>query len=208
MHTILETLRKGWTSSGQVAADAPVFLRTHGHPKTAEHCGDVASEARQIARRVGVSVAEAEAAGWLHDVSAIFPYEQCLQVAKSFGIDILPEEETYPMIVHQKISVVLARDLFAMTNESVLSAIGCHTTLKPNASTLDKVVFIADKIAWDQPGAPPYLNEMLKGLEQSLDNAVIVYLQYLWDIRDQLKVIHPWFREAYHELRNNLPDQA
>jgi HD superfamily phosphohydrolase YqeK len=83
---------------------------------------------------------------------------------------------------------------------AVLSAIACHTTLGEHATPLDKVVFLADKIAWDQPGTPPYLDDLEQALTVSLDAAVCVYLQTLWDRRDRLPVVHPWFAAAYAQL--------
>ena len=34
----------------------------------------------------------------------------------------------------------------------ILKAIESHTTLRSNPSKLDMIIFIADKLAWDQPG--------------------------------------------------------
>jgi len=65
-----------------------------------------------------------------------------------------------------------------------------------NPTLLDKVVFLADKIAWDQDGSPPYLTEIITAMDVSLDNAVLEYLNYLWERRNQIKVIHPWLVEA------------
>jgi HD superfamily phosphohydrolase YqeK len=69
---------------------------------------------------------------------------------------------------------------------------------------LDKVVFIADKIAWDQAGMPPYLPQVCDALERSLDLAVYRYLDHLWAQRERLAVIHPWFVEAYDQLGRRL----
>jgi len=122
--------------------------------------------------------------------------------AQAFGVDVLPEEAAFPMILHQKLSAVLARGLFGERNDAVLSAIGCHTTLKVGASTLDTVVFVADKIAWDQPGIPPYRDALLGALAHSLDAAAFVYLHFLWERRATLGVIHPWFVAAYQQHAN------
>lgn len=192
------------TLSGRVERDVPAFLEYHRRPKTAEHVAEVAAEAKRVAMRVDADSSKAETAGWLHDVSAIFPGDQRVKVARQFGVAILPEEEKYPPIVHQKLSVVLAREAFNINDPETLSAIGCHTTLKRDASLLDKVVFVADKITWDQEGSPPYLNDILLGLEKSLDHAALVYLRYIWDQRDTLKVLHPWTREAYLQLSAQL----
>ena len=50
----------------------------------------------------------------------------------------------------------MAQTWFGCFDPAVLSAIGCHTTLKANPGPLDLLVFLADKLAWDQPGGPPY----------------------------------------------------
>lgn len=119
-------------------------------------------------------------------------------------MEVLLEEEIFPMLIHQKLSVTLAQEIFAISDTFVLSAIGCHTTLRKNATPLDKVVFVADKIEWDQPGYPPYLDDVLAALEKSLNHAAFSYLNYLWSIQDELKVLHPWAREAYLDLREIL----
>jgi len=104
------------------------------------------------------------------------------------------------MILHQKLSAVMAREIFGIGDAAVLSAIGCHTTLKASASTLDKVVFVADKIAWDQPGKPPYLDGILGALDQSLHQAALRYLDYLWQRRQTLPAVHPWFVAAHRQV--------
>lgn len=160
------------------------LLTRHALPKTAGHCLRVGEQAKRIARRFGEDEGKAEIAGWLHDVSAIVPNDQRIALAESLGLDVLGEERRLPMIVHQKLSVVIARDTFNITDPTILSAVGCHTTLKANASELDKVVFVADKIAWDQPGQPPYLTALTTALDQSLDAAALCFINWLWDRRD------------------------
>lgn len=186
--------------TGDLAHDVPAFLTRHGCPKTATHSAAVASEAGRIAALVGLDPVPAERAGWLHDVSAVFPPSERIAVAHTLGIPVLPEEATFPMIVHQKLSAVLAADIFRMNDLAILGAIGCHTTLKKDATALDKVVFVADKLAWDQPGTPPYRDNLVRALGQSLDAAALVYLRYIWERRDAIPVLHPWLAEAYEQL--------
>jgi HD superfamily phosphohydrolase YqeK len=69
---------------------------------------------------------------------------------------------------------------------------------------LDKVVFVADKVAWDQPGAPPYLGALSEALTRSLDEAVFRYLDYLWQRREALLAVHPWLADAYRELKPSM----
>ena|GEM_PF-3074165 len=66
---------------------------------------------------------------------------------------------------------------------------------------LDQVLFVADKISWDQKGTPPYLNELKKNLQESITHGAFTYINYLWERKETLKVIHPWLADAYEELR-------
>jgi predicted HD superfamily hydrolase involved in NAD metabolism len=186
--------------TGDPTQDAPSVLTARGYPRTAAHCADVAAEAARLSARFAADGRAAAWAGWLHDVGALVPPDARVEVARVWGIAVLPEEASLPMILHQKLAVPLAREGFGVQDIAVLSAIGCHTTLKPGASLLDKVVFLADKIAWDQVGPPPYLDAVQIALERSLDAAICVYLRYLWERRATLPVVHPWFVAAYRQV--------
>jgi len=192
--------------SGDIQTDAIAFLTRHNCPQTAHHSQQVAAQAKRLAMRFGAGLEQAETAAWLHDISAVIPADQRLHAAQSLGLEVLSEEARAPMILHQKLSRWISEAVFRIEDPLVLSAIECHTTLKANASLLDKVVFVADKIAWDQPGEPPYLNELLPALDHSFDQAAWVYLHYLWQRRDQLAVIHPWMRAAYLQMSQRQHD--
>ena len=112
----------------------------------------------------------------------------------------MSEEIQYPMIIHLKLSVLFAREAFGVTDNEILSAIGRHKTLKAEPTLVDKVVFLADKIAWYQDGSPPYFSKVGKAIDESLDVAVLEYLNHLWERRSQLKVIHPWLIDAREYL--------
>ena len=204
MHKRLKRLILQVALSIEIGLDVPTFLNHHGFVKTTKHSQEVVLKARELALRFKADVDKAENAGWLHDVSAVFPSAERAKIARELGIEVLPEEDTFPMIIHQKLSLVLASELFAVTDSETLSAIGCHTTLKRDASLLDKVVFVADKIAWDQSGEPPYLEAILEALEKSIDHAAFVYLDYLWQMRDKLKVLHSWTAQAHAQLKGKL----
>lgn len=197
---MLENLKALVPDQADLAERAQGFLIAAGMPATAAHCAAVADESRRIAAQYGLDQELAWAAGMLHDISVVVPNDQRVVAAEERNVDILPEERLFPMILHQKLSVVVAAELFGVRDAAVLSAIGCHTTLKAGASEIDKVVFVGDKIAWDQPGRPPWLELILDALTDSLDAAALVYLSYLWEQRETLPVLHPWAAAAYHEL--------
>lgn len=197
---MLSEWKKELVFCGDLAKDVPHFLSYHGYSHTATHCGAVACEAVRLAWLFGMDAQLAAQAGWLHDVSVIFPEKERVALAESWGVEVLPEELALPMILHQKLSVICAREIFALYHPEVLSSIECHTTLRRDASALDKLLFVADKLAWDQSGQPPYYDRLLAGLASSLDEGVRVYLRYLWAQGENLPVLHPWFVAAYQQL--------
>ena len=202
---VLLTLLDGLTLPDTLSEAVPLLLRAHGHPRTALHCAAVAAEARKMAERFGIDADKAETGGWLHDISAAFTRDQRLPAAKALGLEILPEEEMVPMIVHQKLSAEIARQLFGVRDEGVLSAIRCHTTLRPGATPLDMVVFLADKIAWDRDFAPPFLDELLQALDDGgLPAGCLVYMRWL---KGEIKVVHPWFAAALEELEREASER-
>lgn len=204
MHAMFEQYLHGLHITGDLKRDVHAFLTANGCPHTAAHSMEVGGEARRTALRFGADPQAAEAAGWLHDISAVIPPDGRAAAARALGIEVLPEEEQFPMIIHQKLSRVMAGEIFHIRNPGILDAVGCHTTLRAGSTLLDRVLFAADKIAWDQPGTPPYLAELEKELDRSLTHAAYAYLSYLWERREALRVIHPWLREAYTELHSLL----
>ncbi|SFC41596.1 putative HD superfamily hydrolase of NAD metabolism [Bacillus sp. 491mf] len=190
--------------TGDWELDIQRLLEQYNKPHTYEHSVRVANEAKRIAKRFELDEAAAAIAGYLHDISAIIPNDQRIQVAEQMQIEVLQEERIFPMIIHQKLSKRIANDIFKVENETILDAIGFHTTLRKNATPLDMVLFVADKIEWDQSGTPSYITEIKEALELSLEHASFAYISFLWEQKESLKVIHPWLRDAYFDLKENL----
>ncbi|AZS14345.1 bis(5'-nucleosyl)-tetraphosphatase (symmetrical) YqeK [Paenibacillus lutimineralis] len=206
MNSIFDEFMLNISMTGDVETDFYHFLIVNGHPKTAEHCLKVGEKAEQLAKIYGVDPYKAKMAGYLHDVSAIFPNSERIDVAKALGLEILKEEEIFPMIIHQKISGVMATEIFNVHDDEIISAITCHTTLKSNASKIDKVLFVADKIEWDQDGTPPYIKRIEHSLKESIDAASYAYIKYLFDNKSNLKVVHPFLESAYKELKEQFKE--
>ncbi len=197
----LRKLSSAVCPSGNLARDARAFLLAHGCTGTARHSEAVAVEARRLAMALGGEPEKAYAAGWLHDISAVIPDSGRLAAARDWEVEVLPEEEALPLLLHQKLSVVIAKTVFGISDPATLDAIGHHTTLRRGAGALEKLVFLADKLSWDQPGAPPYGEAVSSALVESLDRAVSTYLHWVWERRETMRVIHPWLREAWEEMR-------
>jgi predicted HD superfamily hydrolase involved in NAD metabolism len=195
----LSRLTANFTLTGDLSVDAPAFLRRHDRHGVADHVERVAAEARQIAARAGANAEAALAAAWLHDISLVMPTADMLSAAEAAGLTVLPEERQAPGILHGKLSAVCAEQCFGITDRHVLAAMCCHSTLRAGATLLDRVLFAADKLSWD-PEHAPYRHVMATALDESLDRAVWCFLDWGWQRRAQMAVIHPWFRAAYDEM--------
>ncbi|EOZ5805468.1 bis(5'-nucleosyl)-tetraphosphatase (symmetrical) YqeK [Enterococcus faecalis] len=174
------------------------YLVSKNCEKTYYHCMEVGEYAYQLGEKYLTSPEKVSIAGYLHDISAVYPNNQRISVAQKYGIELNETEMAFPMIIHQKISKSIAKMDFGIEDNEILSAIECHTTLKKNYSDIDLVLFVADKIKWDQEGKPPYLDGLLQALNCFLENAAYFYIDYI--LKHDIKVVHPWLWDAYNQL--------
>jgi len=87
----------------------------------------------------------------------------------------------------------------------VLNAIRYHTTLRAGAGVLEKIVFLADKIAYDP--ASPHKGEYLPGIEaaNTLDEAALAYLTFIVDNTWRYGwYLHPNTLAAYRDLMRKI----
>ncbi|EHK9416580.1 bis(5'-nucleosyl)-tetraphosphatase (symmetrical) YqeK [Enterococcus faecalis] len=175
------------------------YLVSKNCEKTYYYCMEVGEYAYQLGEKYLTSPEKVSIAGYLHDISAVYPNNQRINVAQKYGIELNEAEMAFPMIIHQKISKSIAKMDFGIEDNEILSAIECHTTLKKNYSDIDLVLFVADKIKWDQEGKPPYLDGLLQALNCSLENAAYFYIDYI--LKHDIKVVHPWLWDAYNQLK-------
>lgn len=200
----LAHLFQGFTLTGELATDAPAFLRYHGQAGVAAHVELVATNALAIAAQVGVDPAAATTAAWLHDISLVLPYAAMVDMAAEYGVTVLPEEQQVPALLHGKLSAVFAAERFGVQNLAVLAAMRCHTTLRADPTLLDKTLFVADKLSWD-PADAPWREELRSALCQSLDHAVWFFLERGWQERERMPVVHPWFEQAHAQFSLRKP---
>ncbi len=200
MHSSLLELKDRYEHIGDVYKSTIVILTDYNKDVVLKHSLEVSDEAKKLAEMFGENVEAAGIAGILHDISAIIPNSQRIEVAESLGLYIYQEERDFPLIIHQRLSKEIANKVLKITDIAILEAISCHTTLRENPTRLDLILFIADKIKWDQAGKPPYLKTIEDGLHKSLKEGVFNFLKYLFDNQEMLKVVHPWLVEAYECL--------
>ncbi|KAF0194000.1 MAG: putative metal-dependent phosphohydrolase [Bacillota bacterium] len=184
--------------SGNLEEDTTEFFTTLEYSDIAEHSKQVARTAVELAIRFGVDAEQARMAGFLHDVGRMIPDDQKVEVCRQANISVLPEEIEYVGILHQKLAPVIAREMFGCNDEDVMRAIECHTTLKAEATDLEKVCYLADKLSW--PASESSFHDAVEhALNTSLNAAVLCYVG--WCLASKPKVVHPWLREAFESLK-------
>ena len=146
-----------------------------------KHVQDVADIAVRMAKAYNLDVEKTKLAALLHDISGIMTPQEMYDFAISRGFEIDPAEEKYHALLHQRVSKTIAQEEYAITDADILNAIECHTTLRRNASLYDKVIFIADKISWDQKGVPSYDDLLKSATVEALNKACYSYIKYQFD---------------------------
>ena len=167
-----------------------------------KHVENVADIAVRLAKAYDLDVAKTKLAALLHDISGIMTPQEMYDFAITKGLKIDPAEEKYHALLHQRVSKIIAQEEYGITDLDILNAIECHTTLRKNASMYDKVIFIADKISWDQKGVPSYDNLLKSGSVETLDEACYLYIKYQFD-NNLLVMPHQWILEAYEDLKKS-----
>ncbi len=176
------------------------YLSNHKE-NTLKHVEEVADTAVWLAEVYNLNSEKVKLAALLHDISAIMSPQAMYELAKTRGFEIDAAEEKYHFLLHQRISRIIAHVDYGIDDTDILNAIECHTTLKKNASMYDKVIFIADKISWDQKGVPPYYDALKNKVQKSLEEACYYYINYQFE-NNLLLMPHQWIIEAYEELKN------
>jgi predicted HD superfamily hydrolase involved in NAD metabolism len=189
--------------TGDIKADVKSILYSHNKAKTYDHVRNIAEMNVKIATQYGLDETICELCGYLHDISAIIPPQDMMSYAITNNWYIDESERKYPMLLHQRISRVIAQEDFKITDERILSAIGHHTTLKANPSAYDMAVFVADKLAWDLTethGQAPFYTVVNDALKHSLKIASLAYMDYM-EQNDMILHPHKWWVEAAQWLR-------
>lgn len=186
---------KAISFTGDQQADTARLLELNGKGHTAVHCAAVAEQGRRMAVRFGLDENKIVTAGLLHDISGIIKPADMLTYAMTEGWSLDPAEEKHPFLLHQRLSAVFAERLLGVNDAAILSAVGCHTTLKSHASDLDMALFLADKLAWDQCSTPPFYGSAMAALDDSLAKASLVYIDYVLS-HGMILLAHRWLSQA------------
>ncbi len=99
-----------------------------------------------LAMCYGEDIERAQVAGLLHDCAKCIPNDKKIRMCTENGIEITKVEIKAPYLLHSKLGAFLAKEKYGVEDPEILSAIQWHTTGRPNMTTLEKIIFVADYI--------------------------------------------------------------
>lgn len=142
--------------------------------KRIPHVQGTEETAVSLARHWGVDVQKARRAAILHDCTKHWSLEEHLSLCERYQIPLTELERGSGKLLHAKTAAVLAEHRFGEDPE-VCAAIECHTTGKPNMTTLDKVLYMADYV--EPTRSFPGVEELRRLSWDNLDQALCVGIE-------------------------------
>ena len=110
------------------------------------HTLGVVETAIKLAEINNVDKYKAEVAALAHDIAKNKTIYELKELIDKNDIILSYDEEKNQELWHSMVGPILAKEIFKIDDEEILSAIRWHTTGKENMSTLDKVIYMSDMI--------------------------------------------------------------
>ncbi len=124
---------------------------------------------------------QARLAGMLHDLARLYPPERLLRESRERGIAVDAYAARHPIVLHAPLAAELARELFAVDDPPVLSAIRKHTLADAQMSPLDCVLYLADSLEPGRsfPERSGLLEEAFQDLGAAMRSTIAASLAFL-----------------------------
>ena len=139
-------------------------------------------------------------AGMLHDCAKYLSDNEMLEACRRYKISITEAEKKKPSLLHAKVGQVFAREVYGITDDSILSAIRWHTTGKPAMSTLEKIIYIADYIEPNRrplPQMEQIRNMAFTDLNKTMYMILASTLSYLEESKENNDAIDKYTIDAF-----------
>lgn len=180
-------------------AEYKALIRSRLSEYRYRHSMCVAAAAVSLAEKYGGDVQKAYVAGILHDVMKEETPEVQLQYIDKVGIMLTPLQLENQKLYHAMSGYAYCKDELGIDDQEILTSILYHTTSRPHASLMEKIIYIADFISDDR--TYPDVNTMREKAETSLDGAMLYAMQYtIIEAVKKGKTIHTDTVDAYNEI--------
>lgn len=167
------------------------------------HSLGVQYTAANLAMKYEYDIKKAEIAGLLHDCAKCIPDDEMLSECIKNHIPVTPIEEKCKFLLHAKLGAFYAKNEYHISDESIIDAITYHTTGKPEMTTLEKIIYIADYI---EPSRKiiPGLSQIRKVAYDDLNQATYLILGHTINYiqKDCQKEMDPMSEQAFEYYKN------
>jgi len=197
----------GMKESPSGFADHMDRLMTSMSLKRMAHTLCVAYTARHLAVLHGEDEERAAIAGLLHDCAKGMDLSAMQAYTREYGINVDGSILASSALLHAVVGAHMARNMYGILDEQVLSAIARHTLGNAPMTRLEMIVYLADKI---EPGREDYpgLYEIRRLCETDLTGAVLLSLENTASyVKGRGKTLHPatdhtinWLRETQKSM--------
>lgn len=131
-----------------------------------KHSLGTAKMAAELAKKYGYDKEKAELAGLLHDCAKCFSNEKLLEIIEREFPEMKQDGILNYKTLHAPAGHHLAKEVFDISEEEILSAIKSHTLGRVNMSDFEKIIFLADKIE-ENTRCHVFRNEILEILNEN-----------------------------------------
>lgn len=165
-----------------------------------EHSIGVMEMCGELAKIYNVDVDTAMLAGILHDNAKEMSPEELIKYIDGNNINITEVERINTKVLHGKVGADIAKKKYGVSKQ-VQQAIEYHTTTNPNMTTLDKIVYVSDKIELTRKSDTYDIEEERKLAKTDLDSAVILIINSnIKSLIEKDKLISPESIETRNKL--------
>ena len=170
-------------------------------PNRVSHVLGCRDTAAKLAERWGADKNDAARAGLLHDVTKALDGPLQLTLCREYGIVLSEFAQKNTKTLHALTGSLVAERIFG-ENEQVVDAICSHTTGKPNMTTVEKILYVADYIEpnRDFPGVEALRELAFSDLDKALKLGLTMTIELL---KEQKREISPESAEALAFLQEN-----
>ena len=198
------------------ALDLPAlqqWLKERLNHERYEHSVGAQLKAAELAQHFGLSESDQQKtaiAGLLHDAAKQVGSLELFDACKKMNLMLNDADMRSPQTIHPFVSAEMVKRELGITDPDILNAIRYHTTGRARMSTIEKLVFVADKIE-DNTRHPLYcekINQLIRtNTLESLDVATLYILDStIGFLIEKGLVVHPRTLEARNDLLESLKD--
>jgi predicted HD superfamily hydrolase involved in NAD metabolism len=102
--------------------------------------------AAELAEKFSENIEKAAFAALIHDNAKHIPYDELLKFIQENNFEIEEDVKYNRKILHAHVGACFAQKELGVSAPEVLNAVKYHTTGRADMTTLEKIVFLADKI--------------------------------------------------------------